>query len=166
VNSGLAIAFGNSAKTTASGIPNDLKTVDFGSGSLDDLTFEAFVQEDIVSSFGAGVYARLPTIRNNDRGLQIIPVKITNIIGGKIVKADELAVPAGGIVQADGAAMIFPTDIHSGLKGRVLFVQVRCDLVRDVTYRLAVDGEFLTATLPTGDQIPGGTFWSWLTVED
>ena len=28
--------------------------------------------------------------------------------------------------------------------------------------RRAVDGNFLLGTLPTGDQVPGGTFMSWL----
>ena len=44
-----------------------------------------------------------------------------------------------------------------------LFVVLRCDVISDL-HGLAVDGNFLNASLPTGDMVPGGTFESWIEV--
>jgi len=164
---GLAVAFGLSAATEGDGKPTDLRSIVFGSGSLDEFTFEAFILEPMVSNFGTRVYSRLPTFKTDERGAQIIPVRITRIVGERVAEAEEVPMPAaGGLVQADGAAMIFPSDVRADLNGLMLFIQLRCDLIRDAFYKLAVDGDFLSALTPTGNGIPGGTFWSWFTVED
>ena len=44
-----------------------------------------------------------------------------------------------------------------------LFVVLRCDVITDL-HGVAVDGNFLGASLPTGDRVPGGTFESWIQV--
>jgi hypothetical protein len=44
-----------------------------------------------------------------------------------------------------------------------LFVVLRCDVITDL-HGVAVDGNFLGGSLPTGDRVPGGTFESWIQV--
>jgi hypothetical protein len=165
VDSAMVVAFGLSAKTTATGVPNDLRPVHFGSGSLNDFTFEVFAQQPMFSSFNGVGYAKLPSKIIDERGLELIPVEVTKIVNGRIVAAKETAgPPPNGTVPANGAALIFPSDIRGEIQGMVLFVQIRCDLVTDLAHKLAVDGDFLSGILPTGNKIPGGTFWGWLTV--
>jgi len=44
-----------------------------------------------------------------------------------------------------------------------LFLTLRCDDVTDLR-GLAVDGDFIAHRFPTGDNIQGGTFESWIRV--
>ena len=44
-----------------------------------------------------------------------------------------------------------------------LFITLKCDDITDLA-GIAVDGDFLAHRLPTGNNIPGGTFESWIGV--
>jgi hypothetical protein len=44
-----------------------------------------------------------------------------------------------------------------------LFLTLRCDVVTDI-HGLAVDGNFIAHRFPTGDNVQGGTFESWIRV--
>ena len=61
-------------------------------------------------------------------------------------------------------AWVWNTELFGVLKGKRLMIQIKADFVMDVDAKRAVDGNFLVGRLPTGDQIPGGTFWSWVTL--
>jgi hypothetical protein len=158
VKLGVAVAFGVAANLAG------LRDVNFGSGSLDTHTCEAFMLESINSNFGSLVYSRLPDPQNDERGPRLIPVKVTKITSGRIVTADELPLTAGGTASANGVAFIFDTGASTRFAGREIFIQLRCDLIRDVASNLPVDGDFLSGVLMTGNGIPGGTFWSWFSV--
>jgi hypothetical protein len=150
---GLAVGFGNSI--------NDLREINFGSGSLDGHTFEAFILEGMPNSpFNTSVYARLPSPVNTEAPIEIIPIRITKLNGAVILQAEEVDI---NNERPNGAAMIFPRESANKFERREMFVQVRCDIVTDVDKKLPVDGDFLRGELPTGNQIPGGTFWSWFT---
>lgn len=51
------------------------------------------------------------------------------------------------------------------IAGNLVYITLRCDFVLDCN-DLAVDGDHLRGTLPTGDGIEGGTFESWFWVYD
>jgi hypothetical protein len=150
---GLAVAFGNSI--------DDLREIRFGSKSLDGHTFEAFVLESNFNSiFNTSVYARLPLPLNDKAPIEIIPIRVTRLNGNLIEQAEEVDL---SLERPNGAAMIFPGEDAKKFEGVEMFVQLRCDFVLDVHKKLPVDGDFLRGELPTGNQIPGGTFWSWFT---
>jgi hypothetical protein len=160
VRSALAIAFGVSAASDLSG----LREIVFGPGSVDDHTFEAFILEQFPSNFGTFVYTKIPRFRGATPALQLVPVNITQITAGRVTRAQEVALGGGGAARATGAAMIFdPGMVTDTLRDHEVFIQLRCDLVRDAN-DLSVDGDFLLARLPTGNSIPGGTFWSWFII--
>ena len=80
---------------------------------------------------------------------------------GAVLSATELATSATGVANCNGAAVVWTRDLSALLRGRHVFAQLRGDFVLDQTRR-GVDGDFLLGTLPSGDQISGGTFWSWV----
>jgi hypothetical protein len=53
----------------------------------------------------------------------------------------------------------------SGYRGHIIHVTLRCDFIVDCR-RHPVDGNHLAGRLPTGDNVPGGTFESWFLVVD
>jgi hypothetical protein len=52
---------------------------------------------------------------------------------------------------------------HLDMRSFDMFVTLRCDLVTD-TRGLAVDGDFIAHRLPTGNNVQGGLFESWIRV--
>jgi hypothetical protein len=150
---GLAVAFGETI--------NNLRDINFGSGSLDGHTFEAFILENLPNSiFNTSVYARLPLPLRFEAPIEIIPIRVTKFTGALIREAIEVDLSKE---NPNGAAMVFAREGMNKFDNVELFVQVRCDLVTDFEKNQAVDGDFLRGQLPTGNQIPGGTFWSWFT---
>jgi hypothetical protein len=158
---GFIVAFGS--KLT--GNPNDLRPVTFGPGLIDTNTFEMFVMEGLgaaASTPGLAVWARVP-----QRSVELIPVKIDALTGGVINAASELPVPASGIVRCNGAGFVWDDALFGTLKGRTVMVQIKGDFVPDAIPGVkprAVDANFLLGTLPTGDGVAGGTFWSFFTL--
>jgi hypothetical protein len=64
-------------------------------------------------------------------------------------------------VPANGAAIALNRELFVVLKGLRLQIQIKGDFIEDETQR-GVDANFIFGTLPTGDRVPGGTFWSWV----
>ena len=162
VRFGFVVAFG----TTLTNDPNTLRQVRFGPGLIDDNTFEMFFLEQFTPAtqppLTSEFYAKIPR-RLGDRLLNdLIPVNITRLdANGAVLAATELPTSATGIANCNGAAIVWTRDLFALLRGRRVFVQLRGDFVLDQTRR-SVDGDFLLGTLPSGDRVPGGTFWSWV----
>jgi hypothetical protein len=95
----------------------------------------------------------------------LIPVNIDGLTTtGRVVKASEIVPPAGGTVECTGAGVMWNPELFGILKGRRLMIQIKGDFIPDVVNKQPVDANFLRGTLPTGDRLPGGTFWSWVTL--
>jgi hypothetical protein len=162
---GFVVAFG----TKLTDDVGTLRKVRFGPGSIDDNTFEMFFLErfaqagpnPMISEF----YAKVPRIIRDKVVSDLIPVEIDRIDStGAVLAATEIPTSATGVVNATGAAVVWTRDLFAilrELRTRV-FVQLRGDFVFDPSTRRPVDAEHLLGTLPTGDQVPGGTFWSWV----
>jgi hypothetical protein len=161
LQTGFVVAFG--LKLTNS--PANLRKVRFGSGSIDESTFELY----FIESFTAGnppseFYARVPRIVATKPFSELIPVDIQRIDAtGLVTAANELATTPTGVL-ANGAAIVVDPSFFDLFKQRQVFVQLRTGFMADSTKR-AVDGNFALATLPTGDQIQGGDFLSWVRLQ-
>ena len=68
--------------------------------------------------------------------------------------------------------MVFNDEGAKLISGKKVFVEIKGDLVPDIQKpAVALDGNFFASQLPsgestglpTGDGVPGGTFWSWFT---
>jgi hypothetical protein len=152
--SGFIVAFGDSLTNT----PSSLRRVLFGPGSIDTNTFEMFVLERLANATmpDETVWARVSA-----RMVDLIPVNIDSLTtAGSVTGATELAVAPGGSVPCTGAGFVWDNELFGPLKGRTIMVQIKGDFIRDEKKR-AVDANFLLGTLPTGDGIAGGTFWSY-----
>jgi hypothetical protein len=150
---GIVLAFG--PKT---GTPFGVK---FGPQSLDDHTFEVFLLESNGDIAGVGVYGQVYTRINRLAShelliSQIIPVGV-KLSGTQIKSAQET-----GESEANGVAFLLHEKVIPAFKGRDLFVSLRCDLIQDQNGEV-IDGDFFLRNVPTGDDIPGGGFWSWFT---
>jgi hypothetical protein len=157
---GFVVAFGKDVTD----IPSALTRVRFGPGTIDDTTFELlFVDMNPNTSPPSEFYARVPRMINADvRFSELIPVDIQRLdTTGLVTGAAEVSTSATGVVLANGAAIVVDQQLFSMLKGRRLFVRLQTDYVVDDTKR-SLDGDFVGGVLPTGNQIPGGTFFSWV----
>ena len=159
---GFVVAFGVDRTDN----PANLRKLRFGPGTIDDDTFEML----FVESFPSGnppseFHARVPRRINNKPFTELIPVDIQTLTSaGLVTAANEVAPGANGVVLANGAAIVMEAAFFEMMKTRRLSVQLRTDFMIDETNR-AVDGDFLLGALPTGNQIAGGTFWSWVRLQ-
>ena len=143
---GFVVAFGTDV--------NALRKVRFGPGTIDDNTFEMFFLENFNGVVPTDFWAKVPR-----RMTELIPVSIDGIdASGTIQKASELPVSATGVASCTGAAVVWNSEAFGALKGRRLMIEIKGDFI-------GVDGNFILGRLPTGDQVPGGTFWSWVRLE-
>jgi hypothetical protein len=159
---GFVVAFGAVLTDT----PANLQKVRFGSGSIDDNTFELFFLETFATANPPSeFYTRVPRALVTGKPFsELIPVDIQRIdLTGLVTAANEVASSPAGVL-ANGAAIVVDPSFFDLLKGRQVFVQLRTTLIADDAKR-AVDGDFVLGTLPTGDQVPGGTFWSWVRLQ-
>ena len=157
---GFVVAFGKDITD----IPSALTRVRFGPGTIDDTTFELlFVDTNANTTPPSEFYARVPRMINADvRFSELIPVDIQRLdTTGLVTGAAEVTTSATGVVNANGAAIVVDQQLFGMLKGRRLFVRLQTDYVLDDTKR-PLDGDFVGGALPTGNQIPGGTFFSWM----
>jgi hypothetical protein len=158
---GFIVAFG----TDRTNDPNKLRTVTFEPGSIDTNTFEMFVGEPLQAATtpGLSVWARVPAEK-----VELIAVKIDSLTNtGRVTGATEIPVAAGGTTPCTGAGFVWDEELFGILKGRTVMFQIKGDFVSDVVPGAkprAVDANFLLGTLPTGDGIAGGTFWSFFTI--
>ena len=149
--SAFVVAFGTKADGGA------LRKVRFGPNSIDDNTFEMFFLQEFAGVIPTQVWAKV-----TGRMAELIPVNIDAIDpGGAVLAATELAIGANGVASANGAAIVLNRELFVALRGLRLQIQIKGDFIDDETRR-GVDGNFILGTLPTGDRIPGGTFWSWV----
>jgi hypothetical protein len=144
------VAFGTKSDVGA------LRKVRFGPNSIDDNTFEIYYRQkfagDIATEFWARVFGE---------GTELVPVNIDGIDpSGRILAATELPT-SGGEAFANGAAIVWRREMFSRLSGRRLLIQIKGDFIEDETRR-GVDANFILGALPSGDRVPGGTFWSWV----
>jgi hypothetical protein len=136
-----------------------LRNVEFGPNSIDDNTFEMFFLQDFPGPLPTQFWAKLP-----QRMAELIPVTIDRIDpSGAILAATEIPT-TGGVASGSGAAIVWNPELFQALRGRRLLIQIKGDFILDETRR-GVDANFIVGTLPTGDQVPGGTFWSWVRLE-
>jgi hypothetical protein len=158
---GFIVAFG----TKRTNNPADLRTVTFGPNTIDDNTFEMFVLEPIAGSTpGLEVWAKVPKEMT-----ELIPLRIDALTtAGRVAQATEIPIPAGVTsVPCTGAGVMWNRELFGILKGRRLMIQIKGDFIPDALDNArprAVDANFLLGTLPTGDGVAGGTFWSWVTL--
>jgi len=155
---GFVVAFG--VKRTNN--PADLQKVIFGPNTIDDNTFEMFVLEPITGGTpGVEIWAKVPK-----RLTDLIPVRIDGLSGDLVTKASEMKLAADGTAVCTGAAVMWSPELFGTLKGRRLLIQIKGDFIPEAGDKpRAVDANFLLGTLPTGDRVPGGTFWSWVTLQ-
>lgn len=157
--SGFVVAFGVGLTDSTA----NLRRVRFGPSTIDDNTFEML----FVESFPSGTppsefYARVPRTTGNRKFSELIPVDIQRLDrSGLVTGATEVPIGPTGEVLANGAAIVVDPSFFKTMAGRRVFVQLKTDFMVDEAKR-AVDGDFILGTLPTGNQIPGGTFWSWV----
>jgi hypothetical protein len=78
--------------------------------------------------------------------------------------------PAAPPTVEDGCVAVFTLDPsytagkgRSNIAGNTVFVTLRCDFILDC-HENPVDGDFLRASWPTGNGLPGGLFESWFRV--
>lgn len=134
-----------------------LRKVRFGPNSIDDNTFEMFFLQQFAGVIPTQFWAKV-----TGRMAELIPVNIDSIDpGGAVLAATELAVGPNGVASANGAAIVLNRELFVALRGLRLQIQIKGDFIEDETRR-GVDGNFILGTLPTGDRVPGGTFWSWV----
>jgi hypothetical protein len=157
---GFVVAFGQRPTNN----PAELRLVTFGPGTIDDNTFELFFIEQFPpGAIPSEVYAKVPRGIQNRPFTEVIPVNITGIdTSGAVLSAIEVPVAPGASVDVNGAAIVVARDFFEALQQRRVFIQLRGDFVPDVQTRLPVDADHLLGRLPTGDRVPGGTFWSWV----
>lgn len=161
LTTGFVVAFG----TRLTGSPANLRKVRFTPGSIDESTFELY----FIESFTAGnppseFYARVPRIVAAKPFSELIPVDIQRINStGLVTAANELATTPSGVL-ANGAAIVVDPSFFDLLQRRQVFVQLRTGFMVDSTGR-AVDGNFALGKLPTGDQLQGGDFLSWVRLQ-
>ena len=121
-----------------------------------------FVLEPIAGSTpGLEVWAKVPKEMT-----EVIPLKIDALTpAGRVLAATEIVIPPGTSTPCTGAGVMWNRELFGILKGRRLMIMIKGDFIPEaVDNGRAVDGNFLRGTLPTGDQVAGGTFWSWLTL--
>jgi hypothetical protein len=152
---GLVVAFGTDL--------GKLAAVQVGANSANDLTCEVFQLADVVAHLPGGsvgqAYTRIKKT-GDPPNVEVIPVTVSLATNKRLVKsAKETAVPA----DTNGVAFMFSNAEAEGLTGRKVFIGLRCDQVLGKDDR-AVDGDFIASTLPTGNGIAGGGFWSWTTI--
>jgi len=139
----------------------------FGSGTIDDNTFQIFFLEQTRGTLWSQVpfWAKLP-VRDGDVPVSaLIPVRVDDIdASGRIRKATGLPQSTSGVTTCTGAAVVLDPQQIGRLKGRRLMIELKCDFMIDTEGRFPIDGNFLLGNLPTGDAVPGGTFWSWVVV--
>jgi hypothetical protein len=158
---GFIVAFG----TKLTNDPGALRRVTFGPGRIDTNIFEMFVSETLgaATTPGLAVWARVPMNR-----VELIPVKIDALnTAGLVLAATEITVAAGATVECNGAGFVWDDTLFNDMSRRTVMVQIKADFIPDVVLGLkprAVDGNFLLGTLPTGDRVEGGTFWSFFSV--
>jgi hypothetical protein len=93
---------------------------------------------------------------------ELIPVNIEAIdVAGRVTAASEVQPGRDGRVQCTGAAVVISRELFGALKGRRLQIELKCDFIASDD-KFPVDGDFLLGALPTGNRVPGGTFWSWV----
>jgi hypothetical protein len=154
---GFVIAFGE----TLADSPLGLQKVQFGPGTIDDSTFELFFIESFPGNPPSEFYARVPRTVRGQPFSDLIPVDIGALDRtGRVLNAAEV-LPGRTGSAATGAAIVVDPSFFEMLRGQQVFVQLKTDFIVDARSR-AVDGDFVLGTLPTGNQIPGGTFWSWM----
>jgi hypothetical protein len=154
---GIVVAFGRSAD------PGDLERIRFEPGSLDADSFQVFYLENFQGAVPGQFFVRI-AVR---APIELIPVDFAggDLQGELIRGAREVA---AGVSQ--GAALILSSDNIGRLRDQQLYVEVKGDLVREerpspeFPNGRPIDGNFLAGQLPTGDLVPGGTFWSWFTL--
>jgi hypothetical protein len=156
---GFVVAFGERLTDN----PASLRRVRFAPGTIDDNTFEMYFVEPVPSGNPPSeFYARVPRATPRGPFSDLIPVDIQRLdTSGLVTAATEVAVGRTGEAFANGAAIVVDPLFFETLRGRRVFVQLRTNFMVDDASR-AVDGDFIHGTLPTGDQIAGGTFWSWV----
>ena len=99
---------------------------------------------------------------------ELIPVTIRAIDNTGLVRAAVETAPTGG-TPVTGVAIVWSERLVGIMRERFtnrsrdnrLFFQVRGDFVLDATGR-PIDADHIAGTLPTGDRVPGGMFWSWM----
>jgi hypothetical protein len=158
---GFVVAFGKDLTND----PNDLMPVTFGPGQIDDNTFEIFILDQTRATAFPTVpfWAKLPRTVGTTDVSALIPVNVDALdVTGRVTKATGLAVPASGFVKCTGAAVVVDPAQIERLKGRRLLIEIKCDFIVEVDGKRPIDGNFLLGNLPTGDGVPGGTFWSWV----
>ena len=162
---GFVVAFG----TELTNDPGQLTPVRFGSGSAEDSTVEMFFLELLNQGVALSeLYARIPR-RSGDLVLsELIPVTIRAIDNTGLVQAAVETAPAGGspvtgvaIVWSERLVGIMRERFSNRSRDNRLFFQVRGDFVLDAAGR-PIDANHVAGALPTGDRVPGGTFWSWM----
>jgi len=161
LQTGFVVAFGLKVSNSLA----NLRKVRFGPGSIDESTFELY----FIESFTTGnppseFYARVLRSVDAKSFTELIPVDIQRIDStGLVTAANEVATTPTGVF-ANGAAIVVDPSFFDRLRGRQVFVQLRTGFMVDSTGR-AVDGNFARGTLPTGDQIQGGDFLSWVRLQ-
>jgi hypothetical protein len=158
---GFIVAFGDRRTSN----PGDLRLVTFGPNMIDDNTFEMFFLTQLpTTGVPTEFWARIPR-----DSVDIIPLKIDALTAtGRVTAASEIPVSPGTIVDCNGVGFMWDPELFGMLKGRRIMMQLKGDFIFDAIPGIkprAVDANFLLApTLPTGDMVAGGTFWSWFTL--
>lgn len=166
---GVVVAFGFQQ-------PNDGGIVIVERGSLDENSFQIYVEEPAPQTFGLLRSRRIDGAAADDT--RIVPVDVTDIdpATGLITVAREIPGP-----EAAAAAFIIGPRIMDQIgNARRIIIVVRGDFILDQTRQRVIDAEHLRAGiqlgsgvvnegLPTGDRplgerfgIQGGTFLSWI----
>jgi competence ComEA-like helix-hairpin-helix protein len=139
----------------------DAGRVRVASGSLDDQTFQLFVeQRHHETNYDWLDYRRIAP-------LGIVPVQPVVNAAGVIVGGTRV-----GTALASGAAFLLSTGAFKAVCGGKLLVVLKGDFILDETGNRAVDAEFVGGELPTGDRSRGGNygiqgsrFESWFLVD-
>ncbi len=150
---GLIIAFGKEAL-------GDGGLARVESGSLDDETFQIFVELPMTESgVDFWTYRRV-------RPDTILPVEAVADAGGFVTRAGQVTGP-----EAPAAALLLSDSAYKFLEGKRIIVCVKGDYILDETGKRAIDAEYVRTELPTGDRpreakvgVQGGRFESWLRV--
>jgi len=141
----------------------DVKTIDAAH------VFQLLIEHDRTRNLEMGITCRCPLIG------EVVPVMNVQVSGGVITQAT-----LSPTAMVDAVAFLLPLEPRAALREVLatngeFWVVMRCDFVIDAEGR-AVDGEFVRATLLSGDRpgapsdppasggIQGGTFESWFSV--
>jgi len=164
LNCGFIVAFGKKMTND----PNTLSEVIFGSGQIDDNTFQVFLLSTTNHNIFRSIeyWAKFPKV---DQAVgvplsELIPVRIDALTAsGRVVAATELPPDTSGLTKCNGAGVVFNPGVIDRLKGQRLQIELKTDFMFDLEDdKRPIDGNFLLGRLPTGDQVPGGAFWSWV----